>query len=110
MKRTRPFLLMLILSLLVTSVSASEQTGKIAYLTTRDSDGLIYFVVNGARSVKPACATQNYWVIKSENTESGKRQFAALLAARLSGASVKIWGASTCVRWGDGEDVMAVEL
>jgi len=91
---------------------ASSQTGTVRYLIVRASDGLVYFELNGpARSGKPDCtAAYNYFMIKDENSGSGKRQHAMLLAAELAGKSVSIEGTNTCTRWGDGEDVNSVEV
>lgn len=93
------------------AAQASEVVGKLDYLIVRDGDGLIYFEVSGARSAKPACAaTGNYFMIRDENSATGKRTYALLLSALLTGRTVRVWGADTCARWGNGEDVHAVQL
>lgn len=85
--------------------AAGTQTGKVLRVDVRASDGLIYFFLDGTASNRPACATHAYWMIADENSETGKRQLAMLLAARTSGMTVSVYGAGTCTRWRDGEDV-----
>jgi hypothetical protein len=62
------------------------------------------------RVLHPACAYQPYWIIPNETTESGKRLFATLLAALVSGHKVTIQGKNTCSRWPDGEDIDTVGI
>lgn len=91
--------------------TASEATGRVAYIVVRDSDGLIYVELDSSRTGKPACAAnQNYFMIKDETSLSGRRTHATLLAAKLSGLRVTIWGTGACTRWGDGEDIAAVRI
>lgn len=85
-------------------------TGTVTNLTVRSYDGLTFVTVTGAAVAKPACATHNYWMIMDEKSNSGKLQMALLMAAKMSGQTVTIWGNGTCGRWGDGEDIAAVEL
>lgn len=92
------------LLLLAGSAGASEQTGKPTAIIVRASDGLIHFYMDGARTAKPACANA-YWMIKAENSETGKRQFSMLMQAREAGRTIKVTGTGTCTRWVDGEDV-----
>jgi hypothetical protein len=91
-------------------VIAGTQTGKVRDVYIRDSDGLILVDLYGTASGHPACATQPYWLIPRETTESGKRMLAMLLAAQLSGRTVVIRGKDTCSRWGDGEDIESVGI
>lgn len=77
----------------------------------RASDGLTYFVLDSVTPTdKPTCATIKYWMIKDENSEVGKKQYAMLLAAHSAGRAIKVVGMGTCSRWGDGEDVNSIEL
>lgn len=97
-----------LLSILISFSSltnAGEQAGKVEKLVTRDSDGLVYMTMSGIPSGKPACAKNSYWMIKNENSESGKRQFAVLTAAMMAGKTVRVSGGNTCLRWSDGEDI-----
>jgi len=89
----------------ITPAQAGSQVGKIKSLTIRASDGLVYFVLDGQRDGPPACATGGYWMIRAEESTTGKRQLAALLTARALGQSVTVAGSNTCTRWPDGEDV-----
>ena len=49
-----------------------------------------------------------YWIVPNETTDSGKRLFATLLAALISGHRITIHGKNTCTRWPDGEDIETV--
>jgi len=93
------------------AVEAGEVTGTISYLYVRDSDGLVYVHVAGAITDRAACAsTTGYWMVPNENSETGKKLYALLLSAKLTGASIRVVGKGTCVRWGDGEDINFVGL
>jgi hypothetical protein len=96
--------------LLATGTASAGQIGRITALEVRASDGLVYLTVEGERSGKPACATHDYWIVKAENSPAGQRQYAMLVAAKLSNAVVGIIGLGTCSRWGDGEDISSVIL
>lgn len=87
---------------------AGTVTGKVMRLTTRTNDGLQIVTVRGPLSGRPACATYDYFMIKDEKSDTGKAQYAMLMAAFLSGRSVIIDGTGACTRWGDGEDIGAV--
>lgn len=85
---------------------AGTQTGTVTSLEVRASDGLIAVYLSGTASGRPACAvTQPYWIVKDENSTSGKQQLAQLMLARATGQTVTINGMNTCVRWSDGEDI-----
>jgi hypothetical protein len=101
-----------ILSLIVTQQAcAGDVTGTITNLIFRDVDGLVYVIVSGAPSGRPQCAAgTSYWMVPNENSDSGKRMVAALLAARMSGRVIAISGKNTCTRWGDGEDINYVNI
>ena len=83
---------------------AGTQQGTVQDLRVRASDGLVYFVLSGSKNSSPACATRSYWMIRDENSNAGKQQYAMLLAAKLAGKSVIVLGLNTCARWADGED------
>src|SRR5712672_1571144 len=88
------------------STFAGTQTGQVTTIRKRASDGLIYFYLSGVHSGAPSCAgSHDYWMIKDENSNTGKQQLAILLAARASGETITVDGSNTCTRWGDGEDV-----
>jgi len=88
-----------------TVAMAGTQTGTIGYIIVRADDGLIYFSVSGSRTGYPACATTTQWMIKDENSNAGKQQYAMLLAAKASGMPIHVVGRNTCTRWSDSEDV-----
>lgn len=81
------------------------QTGTVTNLYVRAADGLIYFTLSGTPSGHPTCATGGFWVLKDENSNVGKQQFAMLLTARAQGSPITVWGAGVCKRWLDDEDV-----
>jgi hypothetical protein len=90
--------------------NAGTQTGTITNLITRDSDGLVYVYLTGSASGRPACAAgTQYWMIPNETSDSGKRMYASLLAAQMASRVVIVTGKNTCTRWGDGEDINAVQ-
>ncbi len=97
-----------ILFLWTANTHAGNQSGEITKLTVR-SDGLHWVQLEGQHNSKPQCATsQEYWMIKDENTQAGKSQISILLTAYASGRPVSISGLNTCTRWGDGEDIDTV--
>ncbi|APA67322.1 hypothetical protein [Janthinobacterium sp. 1_2014MBL_MicDiv] len=87
---------------------AGEQSGKVLNLIVRSSDGMIYFEMENKATGKPACATHSYWIIADEKSTTGKQQMAMLLAARVSGQVISVYGTNTCTRWSDGEDVSGI--
>jgi hypothetical protein len=89
---------------------AGTQTGRVTHLIVRASDGLVHVYLDGGASGKPPCATSPYWMVKAEATLVGKQQYAALLAAKVSGRLVTIVGSNACTRWGDGEDIDTLDL
>lgn len=90
--------------------SAGQITGVVSWIMERASDGLTYVSVSGTPSGQPSCATHGYWMIADENSEAGKKQYAMLLEAKATGATITIYGTNTCMRWPDGEDIDAIQL
>jgi hypothetical protein len=89
---------------------AGQQSGTVSTLIVRASDGLVYFTVKGAPIANaPSCATHGYWMIKDENSNVGKQQYALILSAHATGKRINISGMNTCSRWGDGEDVNSIQ-
>ncbi len=84
--------------------------GTVFRLHVRASDGLVYVYLNGSRANRPACATQNYWVIRDETSAVGKQQLALLMLAQTTGRTVIVQGSGTCTRWTDGEDIKEVAV
>lgn len=81
------------------------------YIIVRASDGLTYFTIKGGEIVdNPPCATQGYWMIKDENSNSVKMQYSMILSAQASGKTINVTGMNTCARWGDGEDVNFIQI
>ena len=94
----------------IVPATAGTVTGTIQWVIARSTDGLTYAMINGTSSGKPACATQGYWVIEDENSEAGKKQYAMLLLAQATGATITVVGNNTCTRWSDAEDIEYIEL
>lgn len=101
---------LLLSAMLVSPAFAGYQTGTVSKLFIRSSDGLIYFFINGPMVQGAACGGGGYWIIKDENSATGKRQLAALMAARASGQVITVHGDGGCTRWPDGSDVALVEM
>ena len=101
---------MFVLTLLMSSkIYAGSQSGTVDYITVRASDGLIYFTLKGESKVgNPSCATIGYWMIKDENSNSGKQQYSMVLSAQASGKIISVTGMNACTRWSDGEDVDSI--
>jgi hypothetical protein len=92
-------------------VWAGNAVGVIDKLIVRDTDGLTYVQLTTSPASRASCAAATtYWMIQNENSESGRKLYAMLLAAHLTGRTVSIVGTNTCVRWGDGEDIQYVVL
>ena len=111
MKVSLPLILASLVTLAAPPAFAGEQFGNIVYLNIRDSDGLLWVGLSGNPTGRPACAVgTRYWIIPNENTETGQRLYATLLAANMAGRAITITGKNTCTRWGDGEDIDFVEV
>lgn len=101
----------LLLTTITGFVNAGSVVGKVDNIWVRASDDLIFFTIkDGVASGKPACAKLGYWMIKDENSMTGKHQLSVLLAAQASQKQVQIIGFNTCTRWHDGEDVNVVKI
>ena len=100
----------LLITLLCSVSHAGEQTGVVQAIITRSSDGLIHIYMSGTHTNRPPCATSTYWMIKDENSNTGKQQLAMLLLARATGQTISVSGTDSCTRWGDGEDLDAISL
>lgn len=80
-------------------------------IDVRQEDGLTYVILDGTHTNKPACAaSQEYWIVKNENSAIGAKQYAALLLAYSLKRSITIRGSNSCTRWSDGEDINEVIL
>lgn len=89
---------------------AGTATGQVTKIDVRASDGLVLFYLSGQTTGSPSCSHWSYWIIKDENSATGKRQLAMLLMAKATGQQVSVGGAGTCTRWPDGEDVDTLEM
>lgn len=91
---------------------AGSQTGYIKSLYVRDSDGLIFVDVFGWRDfeIYDGQCRRSHWIVPNETTDSGKRLFATLLEALITGHKIRIQGNYTCTRSSEGEDIVSVEV
>ncbi|TDQ51313.1 hypothetical protein EV696_101287 [Permianibacter aggregans] len=105
-----PLFALLFGALHMPSAYAGHADGQIAAVRSRASDGLVWINLTGPRVNKPACALYDYMMIKDENSETGKKQFAMLLQAHATGKPVFVRGTGDCSRWGDGESIEMVEI
>lgn len=69
---------------------AGDQTGQVVILSAPNKGRPAAVVLNGARSNKPACATDGAWTFQDANL------FAMLLSAYFNGKSVSITGTGAC--------------
>jgi hypothetical protein len=98
------------LLLVPTPAVAGSITGQVSKLVARASDGLQLVEIAGTATEKPACARYSYFLIRDEKSDTGKTHYAMLMSAFLSGSKVTIQGSGSCIRWGDGEDIEAVQF
>jgi hypothetical protein len=103
---------LLLTSLYVSAVPcfAGTQQGIITALYVKASDGLVWFYLTGTPTDKPSCAKFKYWMIQDETSAAAKQQIAQLLTAYALGKPIIVYGANTCTRWGDGEDVETIAI
>ncbi|MDF4003052.1 hypothetical protein P3W33_06490 [Luteibacter sp. PPL552] len=93
-------------SALTAPAFAGSVSSYISRIYVRQHDGLVYFDTTGPITNRASCGlSNNTWVIPNENTETSKKQYAALLAAKAANLPVDVFGAGTCTRWADSEDV-----
>jgi hypothetical protein len=98
------------LALSASVANAGTITGTVQSLLARASDGLTYVFINGVATGQPACATNAYFMIMNETSDVGHKQYAMLLAAQAAGSRITIFGAGTCTRWPDGEDINGIQI
>lgn len=71
--------------------------------------GMVYFQHSGTRATRPACATQNRWVINMSNS-GGQAMLSALLTAYASAKPITIVGTGDCRDWPDTESIVYFTL
>lgn len=69
---------------------ASQQSGTVALVATSNSTAPDGIVMNGSRTAKPACATDDVWATNSAKV------FSIFLSAYLSGRSMTVVGTGAC--------------
>lgn len=106
----KTFVFVALLAGITSAMAGGSQTGPVSNVIVKASDNLVYVYIDGPMVDKPSCSTGYYWVIKDENSATGKKQLALLLAAQMSNRKVNLTGMGTCSRWRDGEDIDAVNV
>ena len=81
-----------LLSLSTFPTFAGVITGKVIQINVRDDDGMHYFYLDNPTNDRAPCATNDYWVIKDENSAVGKAQLSLLLTAYSTDSKVKVKG------------------
>ncbi|HEY0680974.1 MAG TPA: hypothetical protein VGD45_01445 [Steroidobacter sp.] len=109
MKKWKVTALLLLMALSGSAQADRYWQGTVNYLIQRASDGLIWVQLNGSAS-GTGCGTANYWIIRDETSEAGKRQFAMLMLAYASGQQVVLTSMNSCNRWPGAEDINEVRL
>jgi hypothetical protein len=120
MKRVVAVVLVLVLVFNIQAVLAGTTSGQVLQYFTYQPPGMspLFFVHISAAASNPAsCGTTtisgNRWVTRID-TAAGKAHMAMILAAKLAGKSVTIWGkggtgyTNPCEDWGDTEGIFAV--
>ena len=68
------------------------------------STGALFFNHTGTRTARPACATQDRWVIDG-STDGGKIIISTALSAYAQGKQISVKGNGACTAWPDTEGV-----
>jgi len=108
----RVLLFLLISQLAAVTATAGTAIGQVSVLYARSSDNLQLVILTGGSQVgRPACAAATtYYVVKDENSQAGKSQFAQMLSAQTTGKSIFIQGLGTCTRFSDAEDINWIQV
>lgn len=93
------------LGLSLSPAFASQQTGNVNMVTSSNNNGGFGFSAVGTRTTKPACATDDLWIIPYPTTDTSKAIYAEALSALLTGRTVYIAGTGTCTAQPTREDV-----
>lgn len=75
--------------------SASDQTGPVNWVGL-DNTSPYAFTLTGSRTAKPACATDDAWVIVGPSTDQAKAMLAGVLSAYGTGRTIQATGTGTC--------------
>lgn len=101
-----------IVALLLVSPGSAEASeagiGKPSALLVHEQ-GAAFFHHDGPRTARPACASEDRWVINL-STQAGQAMYAAVLTAIASGRKIAVHGAGTCSVWGDTESVTYIQV
>jgi subtilisin family serine protease len=76
--------------------TASSQSGIVVYVVADNNGAPGVFSVNGTRTTKPACATDDFWAIANPTTDSAKAMYATILTAQIAGRQVNVVGTGAC--------------
>jgi hypothetical protein len=85
------------LNLLVSgSAIASDQDGSVSWYAADITTSPYAFLVLGARTPKPACATDDAWAIINPTTDGSKALLAGIMTARVGNRAVQVRGSGIC--------------
>ena len=100
-----------VLTLQAFSVQAGSTTAKIAKLLVVEDSGLVYVYPEGGVQGAPSChgSNGNYYSF-SMTRPFGKIYYATLLAAKLSGSLVFLYGKGACLDQSLSETLSYVEV
>lgn len=74
---------------------SSQQSGKITLVALGATPPAV-FILDGARSSIPACATDSAWVIPPTADSTGQQLLSGILTAFAAGKTVSVVGSGTC--------------
>lgn len=94
------------------AIAGTVQTGKVTKLAiNKDIGSLVFVYTDAAKDSTPAChANSNWRYVLSLNSELDRNLFSMLLAAKASGAKVRLVGSSSCDVFSSIESLRYVEL
>jgi len=75
---------------------ASTQTGKVTWVAIGTTPPTAFVIDDGTRASKPACATDNAWVIPPTTDPSSQQILSGVLTAFAAGKTVTANGTGAC--------------
>ena len=75
---------------------ASSQEGTVVWYAADINTTPYAFVMAGARTAKPTCATDDAWSIPNPTTDGSKALLAGVMTARAGNRTLAVTGAGVC--------------
>lgn len=94
-KKIRLFSLF-VMGIISSSAFASNQEGTVVWYAADINTTPYAFVVSGARSARPACATDEAWSIPNPTTDGAKALLAGVMTARAGNRTLAVTGSGAC--------------